>query len=275
MTIVFLTYLLTLKFIKMNEANIYVAGNFGNKKIAKLLQGFYGRNVTIYLEENLSEKYVGKERFDLFLLPADLISNGQFIPKELKEKYGKNSSKVISIANSQLLIDQMKEGFDIDYHHLKSELNKVLSLTDSVEKNNSFLTFHLIEVILMRIATEIKDIFFEQKNKYASLAKLVIELVQETLKLQGVTKLVTNEHTQLPGGFEWMMKNEDKQAFIRLYYDGMVLIFLQSKLTQEEKTLLDTSRDYMDLSSFPDGTFHLTNELDLDKLIKRLKEHLI
>jgi hypothetical protein len=116
--------------------------------------------------------------------------------------------------------------------------------------------------------SEVVSLFLEQKKKFALLSTGVVQ------KIHDEVKLVFREVPHPSGGFEWRIKSGNRRAIVQLFYDGMIFLFLQTALTQEEKTALDTSVDFVDIDDkSPDAFYDLTNPLGLDEVIKRLKRH--
>lgn len=65
------------------------------------------------ITEKASEKDEIMNKVDIFLLSAKLICDGSVNPKELKEKYGNNKSKIVAISLSSYFLEKVGHLVDI------------------------------------------------------------------------------------------------------------------------------------------------------------------
>jgi|GEM_PF-6099981 len=115
---------------------------------------------------------------------------------------------------------------------------------------------------------EIIETFKRLKREYTPLSSAVMSIIQEDLKL------VTTELSAPSGGYAWRIDNRNQRATIQIYYDGMTIIYLQSKLTPAEKKSWNTTGDYANLEDCHFEVVYLVRETGLDELITKLREHL-
>ncbi len=114
--------------------------------------------------------------------------------------------------------------------------------------------------------------FSKLKKDFILLSSEVISMVQDKLKL------VVNEIEGLNlGCYEWAIENKNRKATLHLYWNGQVLVYLQDKLTPEEKVSFNVSLDYLDLDPDTDNfkIFDLKDEKHFEKMVWHLKKHLI
>ncbi|MGI9118303.1 MAG: hypothetical protein ACR2IQ_02035 [Minisyncoccia bacterium] len=106
-------------------------------------------------------------------------------------------------------------------------------------------------------------------KKFSTKDKSVVKLIQSK------TGLILNK---IPTSFDcvrWKAKSETKEMYLDFYSTGKVVFNFQKKLTPQEKTLLNTSEDFLE----PDMKPRLRNYVNLyddgaiDELVSKVKNH--
>lgn len=118
-------------------------------------------------------------------------------------------------------------------------------------------------------AEEIKEAFLKLKEGFADLKEKV------SLTMKAELNLAITENPTPLGGCEWVINVNHRKATIRMYYDGTTLVCLQEELTLEEKICLKVFGDFLDLTYCSFEIFYLTDDCQLDEVVKRLKGYLI
>ncbi len=118
--------------------------------------------------------------------------------------------------------------------------------------------------------SEIKEALLFAKQNFNSVADNLNNY------LRSEVGMVVNE---LPAGFgckRWLIKRPDKRMYIYLYSTGEVVFDCLTKLTDSEKTTLDTSEDFISPNMEPRPGNYLditTLTVGIETLILKIKEH--
>ncbi len=111
--------------------------------------------------------------------------------------------------------------------------------------------------------------FIDLRNKFHGNREDVGNYIQSKIGA------ILNEIPSHFGCIRWVAELGDKKVTLDLYITGEIVFNLQTKLSITEQTSLDTSRDFLepDMEPSPCNYFNLRNAGQLEKLVKKIKEH--